>query len=170
MKVASSRIPCKSASIRAYRYARPSSARRALKDSPRRKPWGRSQNSQLKCSSHLRVGGFRGPRTLFAPRWRKFMERGTPDESLYPVPLALEMEAEGRGHGARRHVVRSAESGKEVVERLLVGQVDHGQAGAPLVLVAVEEIVVADGDVEQAARRDARRVVVVVFGAGAPES
>ena len=37
---------------------------------------------------------------------------------------------------------------------------------APLVAVAVEEIVVADREVEQIARCDARRIVVVILGPG----
>ena len=75
------------------------------------------------------------------------------------------MEADRRRDGARRNIVRSAEGRKEVVERLFVGQVDHRQTRAPLVLVAVEDIVVSDRDVEEIARRDARRIVVVVLRA-----
>ena len=47
-----------------------------------------------------------------------------------------------------------------------VGQIDDRDAEAPLVAVAVEEVVVAHGDVEEIARRDARRIVIVVLGSG----
>ena len=39
--------------------------------------------------------------------------------------------------------MRAAEGGKEVVERLFVGQVDDCEAQAPLIAVAVKEIIVA---------------------------
>ena len=48
----------------------------------------------------------------------------------------------------------------------MFGQIDDRQAGAPLVLVAVEDVVVSHADVEQIARGDAGRVVVVVLRAG----
>ena len=75
------------------------------------------------------------------------------------------MEAELDGFGARGDEVRAAEGREEVIQRFLVGQVDDGEAQAPLVAVAVEEIVVADGEIEEIARCDARRILVVVFGA-----
>src|SRR5262245_53749418 len=73
------------------------------------------------------------------------------------------MEAEFAGDRSRGDVVRSAESGEEIVESARVRHVDYGEASAPLVLIAAEKIVVADGDVEEVALRDARRVAVVVF-------
>ena len=76
------------------------------------------------------------------------------------------MEAELGRQGARGDVVRAAEGGEEVVEGVLVGDVDGGEAQAPLVLVAVEEVVLAEGGVEEVARGDAGRVLVVVLGAG----
>ena len=62
----------------------------------------------------------------------------------------LEMESDGRGDGARRHIVGSAEGREEVVQRFLVGQIDDCQARAPFISVAVEDVVVADGGVEKA--------------------
>jgi len=44
--------------------------------------------------------------------------------------------------------VRAAERGEEVVQRILVGQVDHGEPQTPLVPVAVKQIVFADGNVK----------------------
>ena len=76
------------------------------------------------------------------------------------------MEAQLRRQRARRHVVRSAEGGKEVIERHLVGHVDGRKPQAPLVTVAVEQVVVAHRDVEQIARCDAGRIVVIILGAG----
>jgi hypothetical protein len=77
----------------------------------------------------------------------------------------LEVEAELDGFGARGDEVCAAEGGEEVIERVFVGQVDDGEAKAPLVAVAAEEVVVADRHVEEVARSDARRILVVVFGA-----
>ena len=61
--------------------------------------------------------------------------------------------------------MRSAERAQEVVKRLFVGQVDYRKTKAPFVTIAMEQIVVADGEVEQVARRNARRILVVVFRA-----
>src|SRR5271165_1081367 len=81
-------------------------------------------------------------------------------------PVHLEMKPDFCGQSSRRHVVSSAESGKEVVERHFVGQIDSGKSQAPLVTVAAEEVVFTHGDVEQISRRNARRVVIGAFGAG----
>ena len=62
--------------------------------------------------------------------------------------------------------MRSAERRKEVVECVLVRDIDGGEPQTPLSLVAIEEVVVADGRVEQASRRDARGVLVVVLSIG----
>ena len=75
----------------------------------------------------------------------------------------LEMEAELGRQRTRRDVVRAAEGGEEVVERVLVGDVDGSQLETHFVLIAAEEVVMPDGNVEKASRRNARRVLVVVF-------
>ena len=77
-----------------------------------------------------------------------------------------EVEAEFGGQRARRHIVGSTEGGEEVVERVVVSDIDRGEPKAPFVLVAVEEVVGADGGIEQVAGSDARGVLVVVFGVG----
>ena len=59
--------------------------------------------------------------------------------------------------------MRPAESGKEVVQRQLVGQVDHGEAQAPLVAVAIEQVIVAHARVKQVARGDALGIVIIIF-------
>jgi len=53
--------------------------------------------------------------------------------------------------------MRSAKRGKEVVEREVVGQVDHFQPRAPLVAVSVEDVVVAHSEIKQIALLDTRR-------------
>ena len=55
------------------------------------------------------------------------------------------MEADLPRDSTRRDVVRPAERGKEVVENVVVRKVDDRETGAPLVTVAVEEIVVSQG-------------------------
>ena len=42
--------------------------------------------------------------------------------------------------------MRSAKRREEVIQRILVGDVDSRQSQTPLVRVAVEEVVVADGE------------------------
>src|ERR1035438_7743973 len=76
----------------------------------------------------------------------------------------LEVERDLSRDRPRRNVVRTAESGKEVVERHLVHQVDDGYAHIPLALVAVEGIVEADRGIEKIARGNARRIVIVALG------
>ena len=68
-----------------------------------------------------------------------------------PRPVALpfrasplEVETDFSRDRPRRDVVRAAERREEVVEGVVVGQVDHGHAGAPFVAVAAEEVVVSD--------------------------
>src|SRR5277367_4185351 len=82
------------------------------------------------------------------------------------APADLEVEAELHGFRPRRHVVRAAERREEVIQRGLVGDVDGRKAQAPLVPIAMEQIVVAHRDVEQIAWCDAWWILVVVLGSG----
>lgn len=59
--------------------------------------------------------------------------------------------------------MRAAERRQKIVKRCLVRQIDGGQLQAPFVFVAVKEIVMAERKIEQVPRRDALRVVVVIF-------
>lgn len=90
---------------------------------------------------------------------------GEPSLGAADFERVLEVEAQLRRHRARRHIVRAAEGRKEVVQRFLVGDVDHGQCQAPTVVIPVEQIVVAYRQVEQIARSDALWIVVVVLRA-----
>src|SRR5271154_6640839 len=73
------------------------------------------------------------------------------------------MEAYLGRQGARCDVVRAAEGGEEVIESVLVGDVDACETEAPFVFIAIEEIVLADRGVEEAALLNAWRVLVVVL-------
>ena len=75
----------------------------------------------------------------------------------------LEVKAKLSSERTRRDVMRPAEGGKEVVQRVFVGQVDRGKLETHLVLIAAEDVVVPDGNVEKATRRDTRWVLVVVL-------
>ena len=81
-------------------------------------------------------------------------------------PESLEVEANLRRDGARRYVVRAAKRRQEVVQRVVVRQVNDVQLCAPLVFVRLEQVVISDCQVEEASRRDALRIMVVVFSAG----
>ncbi len=76
------------------------------------------------------------------------------------------MKTDGRGQRARRNIMRSAERGKEIVECLFVRQIDNFQAGAPLIPVGIKQVVISQGDVEQVARLNSLRIVVVIFRPG----
>ena len=62
--------------------------------------------------------------------------------------------------------MRSAEGGQEVIERVFVGKIDRCQIEVHLVVLFVEDVVLSERGVEEAAGGDARRVVVGVFCAG----
>jgi len=62
--------------------------------------------------------------------------------------------------------MRAAKRREEVVKRILVGDVDGGEIQIDLVAIGVEDVGFARRDVEQVTRCDARRIVVVVAGAG----
>src|SRR5258707_1001540 len=76
----------------------------------------------------------------------------------------LEVEAQLRGIRPRRHVVRAAEGGQEVIYRNFVGQVDDGEPQAPFEAIPVEQIVVADAGIKEITRSYARRIVVGILG------
>ena len=62
--------------------------------------------------------------------------------------------------------MRPAEGRQEVIQRQFVGDVDGGKRETPFVTFAFEQVVVAHCNIEQVARRNARRIVVVIFGSG----
>lgn len=62
--------------------------------------------------------------------------------------------------------MRATEGGKEVVERVLVGDVDGGEVEVSFVVVGMEDVRLADGYVEETARGDSLRVLVVVASVG----
>ena len=74
------------------------------------------------------------------------------------------MKPKFRSQRSRCDVVRAAERGEEVVERVIVRQVDDGKLRTPFVLVAVEQVVMADGKIEEIPGCDARRIVIVILG------
>ena len=89
---------------------------------------------------------------------------GTPwDVAVRPAsPLSTRLEVETQLHRVRtwRDKMRSAERRQEIVNGCLVGQVDDREAQAPLVPVAMKQVVVAHGHIKQIARFDARGVTV----------
>ena len=87
--------------------------------------------------------------------------------AAFPVKwFSLKVETDLPSERTRCDIVCPAEGRKEVVKRIFVGQINRRQARAQFVLVAVEQVVMADRDIEEIPRRDARRIVVVVFGSG----
>src|ERR1700745_1874132 len=77
--------------------------------------------------------------------------------------MVLEVEPDLRRQCTRRDVVRAAEGGKKVVKSVLVCDVDGRELETHLVLIAPEQVVMSDGNIEQASRRDTRWVLVVVL-------
>jgi hypothetical protein len=53
------------------------------------------------------------------------------------------MESDLARNRPRRYIVRATKGGEEVVEHVIIGKVDHGNARAPLVFLAVEDVVIA---------------------------
>ena len=80
--------------------------------------------------------------------------------------MCIRDRSDSRCDRPRCHIVGAAESGKEVIERLFVRDVDHGKSRTPFVFVAIRQIIHAHCHVEEIARRDARRVMIVILGSG----
>src|SRR3984893_14835185 len=78
----------------------------------------------------------------------------------------LEMESHLNREGTRCHVVRATECGKEVVQRVLIGQIDRGKLQADLVLVPVKHVVVSDGNIEEMTRSNSLRITVGILFPG----
>src|SRR5579885_2238779 len=57
----------------------------------------------------------------------------------------------------------AAKGGKPIVKCDFVGQVNHIESQAPLVTIAVEQVIIAHRKVEQAARGDSLWMMIVVF-------
>ena len=81
-----------------------------------------------------------------------------------PRVSVLEVETQFRRLRARRDVVGSAEGGKEIIESHCVRQIDDRKTEAPLVAVSVEEVVLAYGEIKEAAWLDPLWIVVVILG------
>jgi hypothetical protein len=76
----------------------------------------------------------------------------------------LKVEAELRSHGPRCHIVRAAEGGQEVIQRVLVGQVNDSNLRAPLIPLTAKQVVIPYREIKQMPWSDARRIFVVVLG------
>jgi hypothetical protein len=61
---------------------------------------------------------------------------------IYGAPR-LEVKPDLSRQGARRHIMRSTEGREEVIQRQFVGDVNGGKRQTPLVMVALEQIIVA---------------------------
>ena len=60
----------------------------------------------------------------------------------------------------------AAEGGEEVVKSVFVGDVDGGEVEIDFVALFVEDVFLAEGEVEEVAGGDAGRILVVVLGSG----
>ena len=74
--------------------------------------------------------------------------------------VSSEMEAQLRRVCPWSNEVRPTEGRQEVVECGFVRQVDDGKSQTPLMVIAVKEVVIADGSVKQMSRRDACWIMV----------
>ena len=111
--------------------------------------WGSSQRQDTKSITRRNVAEFAGVAGWKSKQPRLGISIEIPWRLLYTSGIwRLEVEAELYGFGARGDEVRAAEGGEEVVESVFVGQVDDGEAEASLVAVAIEQVVVADGQIE----------------------
>src|ERR1700689_526910 len=72
--------------------------------------------------------------------------------------VTLKMKSYRRRDRSRRNVMRSAERREEIVQSPLVRQIDKGKTGAPFVLVALEDVVVSNANVEEISLCNARRI------------
>ena len=88
-----------------------------------------------------------------------------PVRDSYPLNVqALEVEADRSRNGAWCYIMCAAERRQKVVQRVVVPNVDEVHLRAPLVSVALEKIVITDGEIEEVAVRSTGRIVVVILG------
>src|SRR5436305_1683759 len=109
-----------------------------------------------------------GHRWSIAPKLNTPCSRSTRSKSRGGTrpPLneqALEVEPQLRRVGPRRNKMSTGEGGKKVIERCLVGDVDSAYLQAPLVSVAVEEVVMTYGHIKKMAGCNTGWIVVVIF-------
>ena len=64
---------------------------------------------------------------------------------------------------AGRDVMRSTKRRKKIVERVIIGQVNGRQLHTYFTFVAVKQIVVSDGEIENIPRGDTRRIAVIIL-------
>src|ERR1700677_4654696 len=76
------------------------------------------------------------------------------------------METKLRRQSTRCDIVRTAEGREEVIKRVFVGDVHTRETKTPLVLIAVEQIILPNRSVKQAAFSNARRVLIVILRTG----
>ena len=67
----------------------------------------------------------------------------------YSATDSLEVKRDGSGKAPRCDIMRTAERRQKIVQHVRVGQVDHLEPRAPFVMVAMEQVVVSDRDIEQ---------------------
>src|ERR1700722_8960114 len=79
--------------------------------------------------------------------------------------VQLKVQCDLCSHGARSYIVRAAEGGEEVIQSVLVRDVYGCKVEVDLVVLPMEDVVFADGGVEQVARSDAGRIMVVILPA-----
>ena len=93
----------------------------------------------------------------------RFAKAGFAIAALRGNKLRLEVETNLTGEGSRRYVVRAAERRQKVIQRYFVRQIYDRQPRTPLEPIAMEDVIVANGQVKQIAWLGARRIVIVIF-------
>src|SRR5271166_4207823 len=120
----------------------------------------------MACSTYLKNSGQTSIGRYFTENIKLDFTMRTKKRAATRQPAVangLEVKSQLGRQRPRRHVMRAAEGRKKVVQRVLVGDVDGRQLQADFVLVAMKHIVVSHGNVEETARRNAWRILVVVL-------
>src|SRR3954469_18110869 len=79
------------------------------------------------------------------------------------VVFKSETKSQLSSYSSRRHIMRTTESGKKVIERNAVRKINYRDLSAPFVLVPMQQIVIADCNIEQTALGDTWWVFVIIF-------
>src|ERR1700746_1494101 len=114
--------------------------------------------AQLRCYGR-RNGGGKSAR-LILRSWS--FAAGEGDGSLPPA-LGLEVKTELGCVTSWSHEVRATKRGQKIIESNSVCDVDRGEPKTPLIFVGTKKIVVSDRNIEEVARSNARRIVIVVL-------
>jgi len=113
--------------------------------------------AQLRCYGRRNGGGYRLDSSFVRGHLRRGRATGRSPRA------GLEVKTELGCVTSWSHEVRATKRGQKIIESNSVCDVDRGEPKTPLIFVGTKKIVVSDRNIEEVARSNARRIVIVVL-------